>query len=181
MESIYWIIYWLVVIICGTGCFFIIKTNVLRYGIIFLISILLSVSFCIFFYFNGFYRFVLPIYLILLPVICSFGFLILFLIKYRPTKYTFPFYFSVLTFILGCEIFLKDVVGFIVFRNGWDLWDSYSFYWVYVRIFDFIGERVISEKWRKPVPYDKRMYWIIFLVMIVISFVILGYTLNWWL
>ena len=49
----------------GLGCFFIIKKHVFRYGILLIISLIITSCLCLLFYWMDFYRFVLPLPLVL--------------------------------------------------------------------------------------------------------------------
>lgn len=169
MQIIYWIILFIVILGGLIGCFFIVKKEPLRYGIIFILSGLISTSLCLFFYSNGFYRFVLPIYFIIPAVILSFSFLVLFTIRYRPTKRTFPFYFITITLVFSIEIFLRDVFHYIEFRGEWDAWDSYSLYWVYLRFFNYIGDQIVADKYRNSISSSTKKYWIVFGIIVLYS------------
>jgi hypothetical protein len=181
MMLVYWIILCSVIVICGIGCMIIIRKNVLRYGIIFSLSVIATSLLCLFFFYNNFYRFVLPLPFILPAVSVSFGFLILFIIRFAPLTYTFPFFFMTLNIVFGIEIFFKDFVGFIHFKNSWDAWDSYSLYWVYARTFDFLGRRIVPIQWRNPIDSETKGYWLMFGIVLFLTFIVFGYILDWWL
>jgi hypothetical protein len=155
----------------GLGCLFIVKKHVFRYGIVLIISLVLASCLCLIFYWMDFYRFVLPLPLVLPVVAISFSFLALFMIKYRPKRRTFPFFFTTLTLVFSMEVLLKDFAGFIKFRNGWDYWDSYSLYWVYIRVFDRIGEYLVPLPYRSPVRSDTKKYWVIFLLVVFYTYI----------
>jgi hypothetical protein len=70
----------------------------------------------------------------------------------------------ILTVIFTIEVVLKEYAGIIAFKNGWDYWDSYSLYWVFSRLFDWIGESTVPPKHRSPVQSDKAGYWILFIL-----------------
>ncbi|MDZ5471550.1 hypothetical protein SM124_07295 [Bacillus sp. 31A1R] len=168
----HWIILITVITVTSIGCILIIRKNVLRYGIVFLISAALAIFLCFFFYINGYYRFVFPIRFILPTVALSFGFLSLFIIRFQPEKWTFPFFFITVNLVFTFEIILRLAFHFIVFRNAWDTWDSYSLYWVYLRLMHHIGRVFVSRKYRNPISYDTKKYWILF--MLVIFYTIAG-------
>jgi hypothetical protein len=102
----------------------------------------------------------------------SFGLLVLFTIHFKPEKFTFPFFFITINWVFGVEIIL-EYIGFITFRNGWDFWDSYSLYWIYVRLFNFIGDYLIPIKYRNPIQTNVKAYWIFFVLTVILSIVIL--------
>ncbi|TCN27071.1 hypothetical protein [Mesobacillus foraminis] len=150
--------------ITSIGCVYILRDSVFHYGIVLIISLFVTVSLCLFFYCLGFYRFTLPVPYVLPVVAVSFSFLALFLVRYRPKRRTFPFFFMTLTFIFTLEVLLKEYAGIINFKNGWDYWDSYSLYWVFSRLFDWIGEGVVPAKHRSPIRSETAGYWSLFLL-----------------
>ena len=151
----------------GLGCFFIIKKHVFRYGIVLIISLIITSCLCLLFYWMDFYRFVLPLPLVLPVVAISFSFLALFMIRFRPKRRTFPFFFNTLTLVFSIEVFLKDFAGFIRFKNGWDYWDSYSLYWVFTRFFNYVGVYLVPFKYRNPIESDSKVYWRLFLLIVI--------------
>jgi hypothetical protein len=167
---------WLIVISVSLGgcfgCFLILKNHPLRYGLIFIFHFIFSISICLCFYWFGFYRYVFPLYYVLPAVVFSFGLLVLFTIHFKTKKFTFPFFFMTINLVFCFEIFLQ-YIGFIKFRNGWDFWDSYSLYWIYVRLFNFIGDYLIPIKYRNPIKTNVKAYWIFFVLTVVLTIVIL--------
>ncbi|WP_160725823.1 hypothetical protein [Bacillus sp. USDA818B3_A] len=156
-------------VINGLGSFFIVKKNVYRYGMVLIISLIVTSGLCLLFYAMDFYRFVLPLPAVLPVVAISFSFLALFIIRYRPRDKTFPFFFITLTLVFTIEVFLKDYAGFIRFKNGWDYWDSYSLYWVFARLFNYVGVYLVPYHFRHPVKSDTKTYWGLFFLMVVYS------------
>lgn len=176
----YWIILICVIVLNGLGFVIIVRKSYVRYGLISFISIALSTLLCMFFEWNGFYRFVLPLPVILPAVAISFTLLVLFSIYFKPKQHTFPFYFMVVNVVFAIEIILRDVCHFIVYRGPWDTWDSYSLYWLYVRLFAFLGDWLVPLKYRKPISSETRLYWISFIVVIIASVIGLVYQFSLW-
>ncbi|MBM7691599.1 hypothetical protein JOC77_001006 [Peribacillus deserti] len=174
--DIHYIILTAAIMINGLGCIYILKKDWVRYGLVLIISLMFSSSLCYLFYVLHYYRFVLPLFQVMPAVAISFSFLVLFLIRFRPKKHTFPFFYSVLIFIFSIEVLLKDYWGFIRFSNGWDYWDSFSLYWVYSRVFDHIGEFFVSAKYRTPIRAETRIYWFSFF-----AFILYGCFLFYWI
>jgi len=142
------------------------------YQTILLIHFALSILLCLFFYYNGFYRYALPVLFILPAVVINFGLFIAFLIRFEPTKDTFRFYFVFISWTFSLEIILEHL-GFIRFRNGWDYWDSYSLYWIYARTFTYIGKRTVPLEGRTPIKLTKRSNLILFSITLVLFFIVL--------
>ncbi|WP_066048095.1 hypothetical protein [Robertmurraya korlensis] len=175
---------WLIVIVVFTftagGLLFILRKNYLRYGIISGLSMVLSMMLCLFFYMNGFYRFVLPLPIILPTVAVSFTFLTLFSIYYKPKYHSYVFYFTIINSVFAIEILLRHFFHFIVYRGPWDTWDSYSLYWVYIRFFAFIGDWIVPLKYRNPISSESRAYWISFIIVIIGTIMYMIFILNHW-
>lgn len=179
-TGIHWVILMVVFIVTAIGLMILLRKNYVRYGIIAVISIALSIGLCMFFYKNGFYRFVLPLSVILPTVAMSFTFLALFSIYYKPKRHTFVFYFTIINLVFAIEMVLRHFFHFIVFRGPWDTWDSYSLYWVYIRFFAFLGDWFVPSKNRNPIPSDTRAYWISFIIVFIGTIMGFIFTLNQW-
>ncbi|MDL4840437.1 hypothetical protein [Aquibacillus rhizosphaerae] len=167
-NQLFYLIVMGVTLLGAVGNLLIINKSPLKYGRIFITNIVIAVSLCSFFVMTGFYRFVLPLPHILPAVVCSFGFLVLFLIYFKPTKHTFPYFFMIINITFVFEILLKHI-GFITYKNGWDLWDSYTLYWIYVRIFVFLGEKMVADENRQPLNTVNKWYWPSFFVIIFLT------------
>ncbi|PLT27817.1 hypothetical protein CUU66_21915 [Peribacillus deserti] len=101
------------------------------------------------------------------------------MIRFRPNKHTFPFFYSVLSIVFSFEVLLKDRRGFIRFKNGWGYWDSFSLYWVYPRVFDHIGEFFVPAAYRKPIHSENKIYWGIFFILILYGAVLFYWIYRW--
>lgn len=166
-TAAYYAILWTVLIATGAGSLYLIRYSILRYGIMFILSSISAGLLCALFFRMGFYRYALPMKEVLPAAAVSFSFLALLLIRYRPEKNTFPFFFISITLVFSVEVLLKDSVGFIIFRNGWDYWDSYSLYWIFLRLMGFVGEFFIPGAYRAPIRQDTRGYWILFIAVLI--------------
>ncbi len=179
-TGIHWFILIIVFALTAIGLLVILRKNYVRYGFITGISIVISIMLCMFFYSNGFYRFVLPLPVILPTVAMSFTFLVLFSICYKPKHHTFVFYFTMINFVFAIEMILKYFFHFIVYRGPWDTWDSYSLYWVYIRFFAILGDWFVPIKYRNPVSSDTRAYWISFIIVFIGTIIGFIFVLNQW-
>lgn len=166
-TAAHYAILWTVLIATGAGSLYLIRYNTLRYGIMFILSSLTAALFCVMFFRMGFYRYALPMKEVLPAAAVSFSFLAILLIRYRPEKNTFPFFFISITAVFSIEVLLKDYAGFIRFRNGWDYWDSYSLYWLFLRLMGFVGEFFIPRAYRTPIRTNTKGYWLLFIAMLI--------------
>jgi hypothetical protein len=167
MTAAHYAILWTVLIATSAGVLFMLRYNFLRYGIMLIFSSITAALICLLFFRMGFYRYALPMKEVLPAAAVSFSFFALLLIRYRPDKNTFPFFFISITAVFSIEVFLKDYFGFIRFSNGWDYWDSYSLYWLYLRLMGFVGQFFVPRAYRAPIRSDTKGYWILFLIMLI--------------
>ncbi|WP_442598773.1 hypothetical protein [Neobacillus sp. D3-1R] len=166
-TEIHYMILFSAIFFNGLGCLYLLIKNFLGYRLVLLLSLLLSSFLCLVFYWLGFYRFVLPLWQVLPAVAISFSLLVLITIRFKPKRHTFPFFFMMITSIFTIEVLLKEYWGFIKFRNGWDFWDSYSLYWVYVRLFNYIGDRLVPRQYRMPIYTKSNIYWGLFILIVI--------------
>ena len=170
--DINWYILIAAILLGVAGCTIVLWKKFRYYKTTLLIHTVLSVLLCLFFYYNGFYRYALPVEYILPAVVINFGLFIVFLIRFEPKGDTFPFYFVFITWTFSLEILL-EYLGFIRFRNGWDFWDSYSLYWIYARIFSHIGKRMVPSEGRTPIDISKRGFRVLYSMTIILFFIVL--------
>jgi hypothetical protein len=166
-TAAHYAILWTVLFATGAGSLILIRYNTLRYGIMFILSSITAALLCVLFFRMGFYRYALPMKEVLPAAAISFSFFALLMIRYRPERNTFPFFFIAITAVFSVEVILKDFAGFIRFRDGWDYWDSYSLYWLYLRLMGFVGDFFIPGAYRAPIRPDTKGYWILFIVMLI--------------
>ncbi|MFP7470892.1 hypothetical protein SFC55_07760 [Niallia taxi] len=168
--DINWYILCAAILSGAAGCTLVLWKKFQYYKTTLLIHAVLSILLCLFFYFNGFYRYALPVSYILPAVVINFGLFITFLIRFEPKEDTFRFYFVLITWTFSLEIVL-EYFGFIRFRNGWDFWDSYSLYWIYARIFSHIGKRLVPMDGRTPVNISNRGFRTLYYMTIFFFFI----------
>lgn len=173
----------LIIIVAGLGCLFFIRLDWKRYGLLFLISAFSSNLFCYLFTFIGFYTFpenvlhsqsLIPYGLVstLFPFITLFG------IRYSPKQWIWkiPFYWAIVHLGVLGEVILKNTKIFD-FKPEWDLWDSYTLWWLNYLLYELLGGKIIPEHLRKPINSESFRYgkwaWIV-LHIIVISTIFLA-------
>jgi len=78
--------------------------------------------------------------------------------------------------VLG-EVILKGTSIFR-FEPEWDLWDSYTLWWIYYLLFELIGGKVIPSHLRKPILSESFRYgrwaWIVFHIIVIITIFLAG-------
>ncbi|MCP8968325.1 hypothetical protein [Ectobacillus ponti] len=176
---IHWLIIITVAVVSLIGIIGIARRSPFHYGILLVLQLVSAFVLCVFFQkVMGFYRFALPLRYAMILVLSGFGLYVLFIVHYRPRHKTFFFLFTVLHLVFILEYILEQYVHFIVYQNGWDTWDSYTWYWIYTIVFAGIGDYVVPEKYRNPVdPYSKG-YWLSFFGVLVLTVAFTVYVLQ---
>ena len=178
------IIILLIIIVGILGCLSIIRLDWKRYGFIFLISVISSNLVCYMFTYTGLYSFPNNVFHggLLIPyglVSTVFPFLALFGIRYSPEKWAWkiPFYWGIVHLgVLGEVILLNTTI--FKFEPEWDLWDSYTLWWINYLLFELLGTKVIPSRLRKPITSDSFRYgswaWIVFHIIVITTIFLAG-------
>ncbi|MGM8215260.1 CBO0543 family protein [Bacillaceae bacterium W0354] len=174
----------IIMIIGGVGCIYFISIDWRRYGLLFIISVLSANLLCFTFTYFGLYSFPYnPLHGgALMPyglVSTVFPFLVLFSVRYSPKKWVWkiPFYWGVIHLGVTGEVILKSTSIF-KFGPKWDLWDSYTLWWIYYLLFELLGGKIIPDSRRKPIDAEAFSYghwaWIIFHVIVIVTIFLAG-------
>jgi hypothetical protein len=166
-----------VIILSSLGSLYIIRKNWIRYGFVFLASVVSAVSLCYLFTSIGFYSFPNNVLHgdLLIPfglVSTVFPFIVLIGIRYSPDKWIWkiPFYWGIVHLGVLGEVILKHTTIFR-FEPEWDLWDSYTLWWVYLLLFELLGGKVVPDYLRKPIDSELFRYgnwaWVIFHIIVI--------------
>ena len=75
-------------------------------------------------------------------------------VRYSPEKWGWkiPFYWGIVHLGVLGEVILKGTSIFR-FEPEWDLWDSYTLWWIYYLLFELIGGKVIPKPPKKTNPF----------------------------
>jgi len=70
---------------------------------------------------------------------------------------------------------LNQYINAIHYEWAWDFWDSYTWWWIYLIFFEFVGGLIIPDNKRKPIAAaDFRIggwaFYILHLVLITTTF-----------
>jgi hypothetical protein len=64
------------------------------------------------------------------------------------------------------------------FKPEWDLWDSYTLWWLYFLLFELLGEKIVPPPQRKPIHSESFRYgrwgWIIFHLIVIVAIFLAG-------
>ncbi|QOR68071.1 hypothetical protein IM538_08050 [Cytobacillus suaedae] len=166
--------------------FLIIRLNWKRYGLLFLLSSFTGYFICYVFVKLEYYHYpytLLPNYS-LMPITAIttvFPFIVITAVCFSPKewKWKIPFYWTIVHAGMSFEIWAIRNTTIIEFLNKWDAGNSYASWWIYLLIFQVIGERIIPEKDTYPINSEKfrftNIFWIISHVILIGSFYYFGY------
>ncbi|WP_174731757.1 CBO0543 family protein [Mesobacillus harenae] len=172
-----------------TGIVMILKSNWKWYGVLYLLSSASAASVCYLFVTLDFYSFkaklteVLPIPII--EMLTVIPFLSLLGVKYSPEKWIWkiPFYAVLVHIAITLETtVLHRPVQIIDFKISWDLWDSYTAWWIYLLFFEGIGGKIVPASSRTPINSSSFRYgqwaWIILHVVMLTTIFLAGVYLG---
>ncbi|WP_234998582.1 CBO0543 family protein [Salirhabdus sp. Marseille-P4669] len=159
-----------------------------RYGLLFSLSAFFAILLCYLFVVFGFYSFpYIPLHQLKLPVytmIVTFPLGVMIGVRYSPRKWAWkiPFYWGFIHIGVFIEVMIKLHTNLFQFRFQWDIWDSYTWWWIYFLLFEWIGGKIIPNHLRKPIPIKKFHYgqwgWLILHVIVIITIFLAGYYLG---
>lgn len=172
------------------GSAFILRHNFRRYGLVYLISSLTGAFFCFLFVSMGFYSF--PVKIIpmsSIPIIEMFTvipFYVLLGIRYSPVKWGWkiPFYWGMVHIAMLLEILvLFEPVKILNYEEKWDVWDSYTWWWIYLLLLEWIGGKIVPAHSRKPIQTKSFRYgrwaWIVFHFIVIVTIFLAGVYAGW--
>ncbi len=162
------------------GIIFVARHNWRRYSFVALLSGLLGPAVCYILVLLGYYTFPHLLFPRLLPfpfesILTAFSCYILLGIRYSPTKwlYKVPFYGIIINPGVFAEFLLERHTQIIKYQPSWDLWDSYTAWWIYLLLFEWIGGKVVPPESRAPIPREAFAYgrwaWFLFHFIVLLT------------
>jgi hypothetical protein len=178
------IIFLIIIVLGAAGCLYFIRLDWKRFGAIYLISVISGNLLCYMFTFLDFYTFpnnilhkgfLIPYGLVstVFPLIAMFG------IRYSPVRWVWkiPFYWGIVHIGVLAEVILKQTEIF-AFKPEWDLWDSYTLWWLNYLLFELLGGKMIPSHLRKPINSEAFKYgnwaWIVFHIIVITTIFLAG-------
>ncbi|WP_240795576.1 CBO0543 family protein [Aquibacillus halophilus] len=166
------------------GCFYFIRLDWRRFGFLFIISLLTANLACYMFTRIGLYSFPNNVLhgAFLIPyglVSTLFPFIVMFGVRYSPERWVFkiPFYWTVIHLGVLGEVILKNTTIF-KFEDEWNLWNSYTLWWVFFLLFEILGSKIIPPYLRKPILSESFRYgkwaWIVVHVILILTIFLAG-------
>lgn len=143
----------------------IIKTSWKQYGLLFLISSIVGQLLCLLFVETDLYKYPYLLFPAISPmpvfeILTFFPCYILIGVRYSPRQisYKIAFYMTMVHFGVFVEVVLHTYTKIIKYTKFWDTWDSYTWWWIYLLIFDWVGGMIVSEENKKPISEDFLKY-----------------------
>lgn len=167
-----------VCIVTLIGSILIANNNWKRYIVLYLSSSIIGILLCYGFVFIGFYFFpfrIFPVPIPLLEMITVLPFIVIASVHYSPSKwgYKIPFYWAIVHIIMFFEVLsLYRPLKFIDYRTEWDVWDSYTWWWIYLLIFEYVGGAIIPQSCRNPIDSEQFCYGKV--LWVVIHFILIS-------
>lgn len=176
-------------IISLAGSIFIIRTDWKRYGALFLLSGIVGNILCYLFVMLGFYSFPYLIFpkISIMPfetVLTVFPFLVLLGVRYSPATWALkiPFYWVLVHLGMTGETLAHNYTQLIHYKFHWDFWDSYTWWWIFLLLFEVIGGLIVPRRLRRPISPEAFSYgrWAFFVLhfILIITFFLGGYYLG---
>ncbi|WP_078544441.1 CBO0543 family protein [Litchfieldia alkalitelluris] len=158
------------------------RINWKSYGLLFILATVIGNLLCFIFVQLGFYSYpyvILPKFenMPYTAISLSFPIYVLILVRYSPKRWPWkiPFYWAFINLGLLSEYYALHYTSIIKYGFEWDTWDSYTWWWIYFLLFEWIGGQLIPDKDRKPLHikhlhYGKLGWGLIHLILITTIF-----------
>ncbi|HBV98878.1 MAG: hypothetical protein JL50_12160 [Peptococcaceae bacterium BICA1-7] len=160
----------------------ILKVDWKRYGLLFIMTGVIGNILCYMFVKLGFYSFprVLFPHIVQMPfftVLTVFPFIVIAGVRYSPAAWAWkiPFYWAVVHLGMTAETLAMLNTKLIVYHSPWDFWDSYTWWWIFLLLFEWVGGLIIPADRRKPLnislfSYGKSVFAVFHFIVIVTIF-----------
>lgn len=164
------------------GSLLIMRFNWKRYGLLFVLSGVTGNILCYIFIKIGFYSFPYRLFphISLMPfeaILTVFPFFVLLGVRYSPRSWALkiPFYWVLVHVGMLAETLARLYTKIIEYNFEWDFLDSYTWWWVFLLLFEYTGGLIVPENDRKPINpetlrYGKAGFLVIHFILIVTIF-----------
>lgn len=143
----------------------IVKINWKKYGFLYLLSAIIGIILCYIFIGLGLYSFPYRLFpsiskIPFTAILTIFPFYVLLGVRYSPRSWPskIPFYWVMVHLGMLAEVWAETRTQLIKYGSLWDVWDSYTWWWIYLLMFEWIGGLIIPQSLRKPINHDTLMY-----------------------
>jgi hypothetical protein len=157
-----------------------------RYGVLFLVSAIVANSLCLLFVQLGFYSFPYRLFpkLSSMPIIevtILFPLLVFIGVRYSPKiwGWKIPFYWGLVHIGMFFETIILLNTRLIIYEFKWDVWDSYTWWWIYFLVLEWVGSLIIPETLRRPISIQHLNYgkigWFMLHFILIVTIFLGGY------
>lgn len=171
------------------GSILILRKNWKQYGLLYLITGVAGNLLCYLFIKAGFYTFPYRLFPHLSPmpvfaVMTIFPFSVLLGVRYSPKKWGWklPFYWVLVHTGMLFEVLAENFTLIIKYGAYWDTWDSYTWWWLFLLAFEYIGGLLVSDANRKPMDVEWLRYgragWLILHFILIVTVFLAGVYLG---
>ncbi len=166
----------------------VIRNNWKKYGLLLLLCAVIGNILCYLFVVLGFYHYPYRLFpkITIMPVsliVTMFPGLILFSVRYSPKSwaYKIPFYWVLVHLGVLIEGWAEKQTQLIKYNASWNLWASYTWWWIFLLVFEWVGGMVVPAESRKPIDqelmrYGKIGWFIVHFILICTIFIAGVYT-----
>jgi len=165
------------------------RLNWKKYGLLFILSALVGNILCYTFVKLNFYSFpylLFPKILIMPLTVITFSFpiMVLIAVRYSPVHWGWkiPFYWTIVHVGMFWETWALANTRLIKYNFKWDFWDSYTWWWIFFLIFEWVGGIVIPENSRNPINIQSlrfgKLGWAIIHFILIVTVFLGGYYLG---
>ncbi|UKS25316.1 hypothetical protein LOZ80_27510 [Paenibacillus sp. HWE-109] len=164
------------------GALLIMRNNWKRYSALFLLSALVSLVLCYIFVKIGLYTFPMRLFpkLTSIPistVVTVFSFYVLLGVRFSPALWIWkiPVYWVMVHVGMLAESWAVQETNLIQYAKFWDVWDSYTWWWIYLLVFEWVGGMIVPAESRRPInhtwlQYGKLGWFLLHFILIVTIF-----------
>jgi hypothetical protein len=164
------------------------RKNWKRYFALFIISAIIGNIICYIFVRLGLYYYPYNIFpnISIMPfmlILTMFPAAILFGVRYSPKSwlYKIPFYWVLVHLGVLIEAWAENQTQLIKYTSSWDLWASYTWWWIFLLVFEWVGGIIVPTESRKPIDqellrYGKIGWFILHFILISTIFIAGVYT-----
>lgn len=160
-----------------------------HYGILFVTASLAGNLLCYLFVTLDFYSFPYLLFpkftnMPLVVVGITFPVLIVQSVRYSPVRWIWklPYYMTIVHIGVFVETWILNNTQIIKYEYKWDLWDSYTSWWIFFLLFEWIGGIIIPNHLRKPLDATQLRYgklgWALIHVVFIATIFLVGYYLG---
>ncbi|WP_371376901.1 CBO0543 family protein [Sporomusa aerivorans] len=162
------------------GSYYTMRVDWKRYGLLYLIAGLIGNALCYLFVAVDFYSFpyiFLPVMKIpLVAILTAFSFYVVFGVRYSPVSWVHKimFYGVLINTGVFIETVLQNTTRLIHYDFEWDLWDSYTTWWAFFILMEWLGGKIIPQHLRAPLSTESFRFdnWFWFVIHLVAVFTI---------